>query len=189
MPPGVVLGFLRPGVSLSLTHGVVEELEDGEPFVGVDCQQVANKILGRRGDIIPPWRKESELALCNLLRENLYALIVEGREAAQQCVQHTTKGPHVDGLGIPFILDDLGCRVANGATWCHGLVIPDDLGKTEICNLNLADAACTDTLDELTLVDLVLISGLLWLGVLGRDDRYLRKQDVLWLDVSVGRRQ
>lgn len=67
------------------------------------------------------------------------------------------------------------------------MVVPNDLGEAEICDLDLADATRTDTLDELALIDLVLVSGLFWLRVLGGNKRYLSIQNVFWLDVSIGR--
>lgn len=66
------------------------------------------------------------------------------------------------------------------------MVVPHDLGKTKICDLDLPDATSTDTLDEFALFDLILISRLLWLRILRRNERYRAEKYVFWLDVTVG---
>lgn len=65
------------------------------------------------------------------------------------------------------------------------MVVPDDLGQTKICDLDPANATRPDASDELALVDLVLIAGLFRLGVLGRNNGYRLKENVLRLDVTV----
>ena len=82
--------------SVSGNPGVGQELGDCESLLGIHGQQMANEILGRLGDLVPPGRQESELALGNLLSKHLNALIVEWRETAKESVQHTTQSPHID---------------------------------------------------------------------------------------------
>jgi hypothetical protein len=62
---------------------VVEELFDSVSSVGVDGKEMRYKVLSWLGDVVPPWRKEGVLSLCNLLGENLNTLVVEWREAAK----------------------------------------------------------------------------------------------------------
>ena len=49
-------------------------------------------------------------------------------------------------------------RVADSATWRHGLTVPNDLAKAKIGNLDHADATSTLALHELTLIGLVFIA-------------------------------
>lgn len=108
--------------------GMREELCDRVALLGIDAQKMRDKILGGFADIVPPWRKEGILALGNLLRQDLNALIVERWEAAKKSVENATQRPHIDGLGVPLILDDLGCCIPDSAAGSHGLFVPDDLG-------------------------------------------------------------
>jgi hypothetical protein len=65
------------------------------------------------------------------------------------------------------------------------LSVPDYLGQAEICNLDLADSAAADPGNEFTFVDLVLVSRLLGLWMLGGDNRYRAEQDILRLDIPI----
>jgi hypothetical protein len=65
------------------------------------------------------------------------------------------------------------------------LIVPYDLGKTEICDLDLANTTCTNTPDKLSFVDFVFIFRRSRLWVLGWNKRNRGEQYVLRLDVSV----
>ena len=64
------------------------------------------------------------------------------------------------------------------------MVVPDNLGKTEISDLDTANTTSTLARDEFTLVDLVLIAGLLGLRVLRGHHGNGLEQNVLRLDVT-----
>jgi len=164
---------------------VVKELVDVVTLIGVDGQKMRNKILGRLGDVIPPRRQESVLALGDLLGEDLNALVVEWRETAEKSVENAAESPHVDTLGVTLILDDFGSSVTNSSARSHGLTVPDDLGKTEIGNLDQTNTTGTNTLDEFTLVGLVLVVRTSRLGVSGRDERCGVEEQVLGLNVTM----
>ena len=120
---------------------------------------------------------------CNLLGQNIDALVVERRETTKQGIENAAKRPHVNALGVSLVLDDLGRSVSDGAAWRHRLLVPDDLGETEIGNLDASDASTTDARNKLAFVLLLLIV-LPLDGVLRRDDGYPVKQQVLWFDVT-----
>jgi hypothetical protein len=120
----------------------------------------------------------------DLFSQHLNALIVERWETTQKSVEDTAKCPHVDTLRVSLILDDFRCSVSDCAARCHRRVIPDDLGKAEIGNLDYTDAAGTDTPDKLAFVFLVLVSGRLWLRVLGRNERRGVEEKVLGFDIT-----
>ena len=73
----------------------------------------------------------------DFLGEYVDALVIERRETAEQGVKNAAERPHVHPLGVSLVLDDLGRSVADGAAWRHGLLVPNDLGETEIGNLEL----------------------------------------------------
>ena len=120
---------------------------------------------------------------CNLLGQNIDALVVERRETTKQGIENAAKRPHVNALGVSFVLDDLGRSVSDGAAWRHRLLVPDDLGETKIGNLDASDASTTDARNKLAFVLLLLIV-LPLDGVLGWDNGYPVKQQVLWFDVT-----
>ena len=120
---------------------------------------------------------------CNLLGQNIDALVVERRETTKQGIENAAKRPHVNALGVSLVLDDLGRSVSDGAAWRHRLLVPNDLGETEIGNLDASDASTTDARNKLAFVLLLLIV-LPLDGVLRRDDGYPVKQQVLWFDVT-----
>jgi len=64
------------------------------------------------------------------------------------------------------------------------LIVPDNLGKTKVGNLDLADAACSDAGNELALIDLIFVAGLLGLRNLGRNNGNRAEQDVFRFDVA-----
>jgi len=165
--------------------GVVEELVDIVALVGIDGQEVRNKILSRLGNVVPPRRQEGVLTLGDLLGQDLNALVVEWRETAEKGVENATKSPHVDTLRVTLILDNLGSSVADSSARSHGLTVPDDLGETKIGNLDQTNTTGTNALDEFTLVGLVLVVGTSGLGVSGRDERCRVEEQVLGLDVTV----
>ena len=163
---------------------MIKELLDIVALFGVDSEQVRNKILSRLGDVIPPWRKECVLATGNLFGEHLNALVVERRESTEGSVENTAKGPHDDTLGVALVLDDLGSSVTDSTARRHSRVIPDDLGQTKVGNLDNTYSTRSNTLDELALIFLVLITGRLRLGVLGGDERGGVEQQVFGLDIT-----
>lgn len=96
-------------------------------------------------NVVPPRRQERVVTPGDLLRQNVDALVVERREPTQQRVEHATESPHVDALAVPLVLDDLGRRVADRTARGHRLLVPDDLGETEIGNLDASDPSAADT--------------------------------------------
>lgn len=162
-----------------------QELCDRVALLGIHTQKMRDKVLGRLADIVPPWRKEGILALGNLLRQDLNALIIERWEAAKKRVENATQGPHIDGLGVPLILDNLGCRIPDSAARSHGLLVPYDLGQAEIGNLDLTNSTRAYALDELALINLVLVTWLLGFRVLRGDKWNGTEEDVFGLDVTV----
>lgn len=148
---------------------MVEELFDGVAFFGVDGKEVRYEVLGGFGDVVPPWRQEGVLSSSYFFGENLDGLVVEGRKAAEESVKHAAHCPHVDTLGVSLILDDLWCCVSYCTTWRHRLSVPHNLRQAEVGKLDLTDATSTDTLDELSFINLVFVVRPSGLWVLGRD--------------------
>lgn len=64
------------------------------------------------------------------------------------------------------------------------MAVPDDLGQTKVGDLDQTNATCTVTLDEFTLVCLVLLIGGLWMWVLCWDEWDWVEKKILWLYVS-----
>lgn len=64
------------------------------------------------------------------------------------------------------------------------MVIPHDLRQAKIGNLDLANAARTNSRDEIALINLVFITRLLRLGVFGRNDWDRAEEDVFRLDIT-----
>lgn len=160
-----------------------QELVDCETLARVDAEQMRDEVLGRIGDVVPPWAQEGVVALSHLLREDRDRLIVERRKTTQQRVEHTAQSPHVDGLGVPFILDDFGCGVSDGSTRCHCAFFPDDLAQTKVGNLDFANATASDSWHHLTFVFFLFIVGPCLVD-LGRDDVDRFEQKILRLDVT-----
>lgn len=109
---------------------------------------------------------------------------MKGRTAAEQGVQNAAQSPHVDGFGIPFVLYDLWCGVADGAARGSGVFLPDNLAQAKVGNLHLADPAASDLRNELALIFLLLVVRPR-LRMLGRDDRNGFEEKILWFDVTV----
>jgi hypothetical protein len=66
------------------------------------------------------------------------------------------------------------------------LAIPDDLGKSEIRNLDLANSTSTNARNKLTLVGLVLVIRASRLGVSGWHKRCGVEEQVFGFDITVG---
>jgi len=147
-------------------------------------QRREENVLTRGRNIIPPWAKERVVSPGNFLSENVDAFVVEGREAAEEGVEYTPKGPHIDALAVSFVLDNFWGGVANGSTWCHCLLLPNDFAEAEIRDLHSPNAAATNARNELSLVFLVLVVRSPN-GIFRGDDLYSAKQKILGLDVSV----
>ena len=111
------------------------------------------------------------------------AFIVEWRETTKEGVENTSKCPHVNALGIPFVLDDFGGGVAYCATRRHRLLVPDDLTQSKIGNLDTTNPTSTSARDKLAFVFLVFVIWSLYWS-LGWDDGYSFKQEVLGFDVT-----
>lgn len=124
------------------------------------------------------------MAAGDLLGEHADALVVEGREAAQERVQHAPERPHVHALAVPLVLHDLGRGVAHGAARGHRLLVPDNLAEPKVGDLDAPDAAATDAGDELALVLLLFIQ-LAHRRVRGRHQWDVLEQQVLRLDVAM----
>jgi len=163
---------------------VVQELLDIVTLLRVDSEEMRNEVLGRFGDVVPPWRKEGVLAASDLLSQDLNTLVIERRESAEECVENTTECPHVDTLGVALVFDNLGSSVADGTARRHSRMVPDDLGQAKIGDLDHTDSTGSNAFDELALVFLVLITGRLRLRVLGGDERRRVEQQVFGLDIT-----
>lgn len=164
--------------------GVRKELLDGVSLLGVDSQQVGDEVLGGFGDVVPPGGEERVLAPGDLLGQDLDALVVKGREAAEEGVEDAAHGPHVDTLRVALILDDLGGGVTDGTAGGHGLAIPDDLGEAEVGNLDDPDTASAFPGNEFPFVHLVFIAGLAGFGMFGRDEGRGVEEEVFGFDIS-----
>ena len=141
------------------------------------------KELTRGRDVVPPRAEERIISPCYLLRQHVDTFVIERRKSTEKSVENASEGPHVDGLGVPFVLYDLWCCVPNSSAWGHGLLVPDDLGETEVGEFDSADAPSSKALSELALVFLLFI---IWSvrSLLRRDYRDPLKEDVLRLDVA-----
>ena len=170
------------------------------------------KVLTRVRDIVPPRAEEGVVTTSDLFGQNADTLIVESyrrsgeqklasrslvensynfaltRETTKQGVEDTSQRPHVDRLRVPLILDDLRGSVTDGTTWSLGHFVPDDLGQTEIGNLDKTDSTAASTVNKLTFILLLLVIRSLN-RVLGRDNGDSLEQQVLRLDVSVPRKR
>lgn len=136
---------------------MIQELINRVSLVWVNAEQVCDQILGCVRDRVPPWTQESVLTAGDLVRERLDGFIVERWEAAKHRVKHASQGPHIHGLGVFLVTDDLRCSVSDGTARRQGRVVPNDLGQTKVGNLDLTDTAAANAWLENTFIFLVFI--------------------------------
>jgi hypothetical protein len=87
------------------------------------------------------------------------------RETTEQSVKYATKSPHVYGLGVPLVLDNLRGRISNSTAWGLRDLVPHDLGQTEVGNLDEPDTSPSSSVHEFSLVLLLFVIGALnWVG-------------------------
>lgn len=101
--------------------------------------------LTRSRNVVPPWREEGVVTLRYLLGENVNRFVVERRETTEEGVENATQRPHVDRFRVSFILDNFGSSVTDGTARSHRLLVPDDLGETEIGNLDSTNSSSSDS--------------------------------------------
>jgi hypothetical protein len=63
------------------------------------------------------------------------------------------------------------------------LAIPDYLGKTKICDLNLTHTTSAGSEDEFAFIDLLLVPGLMNFGILTRNKGDGIEEDIFRFDV------
>lgn len=136
-------------------------------------------------DVVPPGTQERVMSTGYFFGEHVDALVIKWREATQECVKYTPERPHIDTLAIPFILHDFRSRIPYSSAWSHCLLIPHDFTKTEVGDLDTANATTTDSWNELALILFFFIIRAADRGRIRGDDGNAIKEKVLGFDVTV----